>query len=244
MIKPDEDALGRAFLDCHQGDLGTTVLIDRDDGLSEEYQPAICFTSFDEWAPHQQKALEHAKGRVLDVGCGVGRHSLYLQGKGCDVPGIDASPLAVEVCKLRGLRDVLKLNITQISSKLGSFDSVILLGNNFGIFGSFSRARWLLKRLHGMTSPDAKIVAESLDPYTTSNPVHLAYHERNRRRGRCGGQIRMRVRYGECKTRWFDWLLVSRDEMNELLQSTGWRVSEFVESDGPTYIAVLAKEPA
>ena len=34
-----------------------------------------------------------------------------------------------------------------------------------------------------MTGPHARIIAESRDPYQTRDPGHLAYHERNRRRG-------------------------------------------------------------
>jgi 2-polyprenyl-3-methyl-5-hydroxy-6-metoxy-1,4-benzoquinol methylase len=45
-----------------------------------------------------EEAMQFVKGRVLDVGCGEGRHSLYLQEKWFDVLGIDISPLAIKVC--------------------------------------------------------------------------------------------------------------------------------------------------
>jgi 2-polyprenyl-3-methyl-5-hydroxy-6-metoxy-1,4-benzoquinol methylase len=54
--------------------------------------------------PDEKKAIDYAKGRVLDVGCGAGRHILYLQKKGLKVLGIDQSPLAVNMCKLRGAK--------------------------------------------------------------------------------------------------------------------------------------------
>jgi 2-polyprenyl-3-methyl-5-hydroxy-6-metoxy-1,4-benzoquinol methylase len=46
--------------------------------------------------------MQFVKGRVLDVGCGAGRHSLYLQEKGFDVLGTDISPLASESASLGG----------------------------------------------------------------------------------------------------------------------------------------------
>ena len=41
----------------------------------------------------------------------------------------------------------------------------------------------------------ARIIAHGTDPYGTTDPVHLAYHRRNRERGRLGGQLRLRLRY-------------------------------------------------
>lgn len=242
MLKETEDAFGHAYLDCYKGKTDVAITIDRDDGLSEiAVRPENYFAVFDEWAPHQQKSMSLAKGRILDIGCGVGHHALYLQEKGHDVVGIDESPVAIDVCRQRGIKDARKLSITQISSKLGQFDTILMLGNNFGLFSNFKRARWLLIRMHGMTSSKAKIIAESLDPYAGSNPIHLAYHELNRRRGRPGGQARIRARYGEYKTQWFDLLLVSREEMKEVLDGTGWQVSEFIDSGGSGYIAVMTK---
>ena len=53
----------------------------------------------------EQKALELAHGKVLDVGCGSGSHSLYLQNeKGLEVVGIDRSAGAIEVAQQRGVK--------------------------------------------------------------------------------------------------------------------------------------------
>ena len=116
-----------------------------------------------------------------------------------------------------------------------------MMGNNFGLFESFDQARRLLRRFHKMSAPDARIIAESRDPYQTREPAHLAYHRRNRRRGRMSGQVRIRIRYKGYATRWFDYLLVSRGEMKEILRGTGWKVSRFLGSGGASYIAIITK---
>ena len=131
--------------------------------------------------------------------------------------------------------------LAKIGPSLGTFDTVVMMGNNFGLFGSAPQARRLLKRLHRMTSPDARIVAETLNPYRTTDPAHLRYHLFNRRRGRMAGQVRIRVRYQAFISRWFDYLFVSPKELRGLLDETGWKISKLLPSGGATYIAVLRK---
>ena len=85
--------------------------------------------------------MEFVNGRVLDVGCGAGRYSLYLQKKGFDVLGIDVSPLAVKVCRLKGVKKTQVMSIEALNFKPRSFDSVLMMGNNFSLFGSFKKAK-------------------------------------------------------------------------------------------------------
>ena len=189
--------------------------------------------------------MKYVKGRVLDIGCGAGRHSLYLQGKGFDVTGIDNSPLAIKVCSARGLKKARLMSIRDIGQfEPRSFDTVIMMGNNFGLFGSYKLARALLKKLHRITSPDALIVAATRDPYTTNDPDHLGYHKLNKKRGRMGGQLRIRVRYKTTVGSWFDYLLVSKDELTEILQNTGWKVKHYIDGNDGQYIMLLGKDKA
>ena len=173
----------------------------------------------------ERDALQrHAHGRVLDVGCNAGRHALYLQQQGLDVLGVDVSPLAIAVAKERGLNAEV-LSIDELSAELGMFDTILMLGNNFGLFGSAAKARRLLRRFKAFTRPGATLIAESLNVYETKDPDHLAYLAANRERGRMSGQIRMRARYKRLVTPWFDYLMVSPEEMETLVDGTGWRVT-------------------
>ena len=102
----------------------------------------------------------------------------------------------------------------------------------------------MLNRFHRITPERARIIAETLDPYDTSEPCHLDYHQLNKTKKRMPGQTRLRVRYKKYATAWFDYLLVSKDEMHGILHDTGWRVNRFIDSDGPLYIAVIEKQRA
>jgi hypothetical protein len=117
----------------------------------------------------------------------------------------------------------------------------MMMGNNFGLFASKEKARRLLKRFYKITPPDARIITESTNPYDTDRPEHLEYHEHNKKLGRMPGQVRIRVRYRKYKTPWFDYLLVSKDEMLEILKGTDWEVETFIESKYAQYIAVMKK---
>ena len=241
MLKDNQDAFGHGMLDYFHG-TRTALVVERDDGYFEpDVRLQTYFAEYKEWHPHVRKAMRYTRGRVLDIGCGAGRHSLYLQQKGLAVVGIDNSPLAIEVCKLRGLRDVRPVPITRIGPRLGIFDTVLMLGNNFGLFGNPERARRLLRSLHGMTSRHGRIIAQSADPYRTNNPDHLEYHERNRQRGRVAGQIKIRVRYRKYATPWWDLLLVSKQEMVNILDGTGWRANICLETETGPYTAILEK---
>src|SRR5437016_14480714 len=87
-------------------------------------------------------------------------------------------------------------------------------------------------------------IAESLDIYKPPvDPVHRRYHLRNRRRGRMPGQVRIRIRYRTYATPRFDYLLVSRPEMKRILQGTGWKIRNFIDSKAsPAYIAIIEKK--
>jgi len=241
-ITDKEDAIGHAMWDYYRTGSGQEIVENDFGNIGVSAGPGVYFTEFKDWWPHQKKAIRYARGKALDIGCGAGRCLLYLMNRGHEVTGIDTSPLAVRVCKKRGLKNVHVRSITEIGKDLGIFDTIIMFGNNFGLFATEKRARWLLRKMYHMTSSNRRIIAESLDVYDTTQPDNLAYHEYNRRRGRMAGQLRLRVRYKTYKTPWFDYLIVSPDEMREIVSGTGWTVTRIIESPTPRYCAIIEKE--
>jgi hypothetical protein len=133
------------------------------------------------------------------------------------------------------------MSIEEVNFKPDSFDTIIMMGNNFGLFGGYEKARKLLKKFHKMTSKNGLIIASTRDTYKTENPDHLEYHRLNRERGRMSGQLRIRVRFRKYVGRWFDYLIVSKKEMQEILKGTGWKIKEFIDSDNSEYIAIIEK---
>jgi SAM-dependent methyltransferase len=239
-VNQGQDGYGQMLLAGLEG-RDAVEIVERDDGFIDAAAGASTYLApFRRWPPVQRQAMRFARGRVLDVGCGGGRVCLHLQERGHEVVGIDISPGAVEVCRRRGARDVRLCSIDHVDDSLGVFDTIVMLGNNFGLFASAAKAKRLLRRFHRLTSEHGRIVAETRDVYRTDDPAHLAYHERNRSRGRMSGQIRIRVRYRDHATPWFDYLMVSQDELDGLLEGTGWQLQRVLESED-TYVAIVDK---
>lgn len=239
-----QDAYGQQLLAQFNGKTPTAEFIEREDNyLDAGSNAGLYFSEYEQWSALERQAIERANGRVLDIGCGAGRHSLYLQQEGFDVTGIDNSPGAFKVCKLRGLKNALVRSIADVDAfGPDSFDTILMLGNNFGLFGDPENAKLILQKFSRITSAQAQIIAGSRNPYSTDSQEHLEYHELNRRRGRMPGQIRMRVRYRKAVGEWFDYLLVSPEEMREILEDTDWRIGEFIESGEANYYAVIVRD--
>jgi SAM-dependent methyltransferase len=241
MSQDNQDAYGHLIYDYHQGK-DSYEIVERDDSFfSLSSGPELYFLGYEEWPEAEKEAMKYIQGRVLDIGCGAGRHSLYLQERGFDVLGIDNSPLVLKVCKARGLRKTQLLPVTQVNRQIGVFDTLLMMGNNFALLGNIKRARWLLKRFQAITSDTGRIIAQTRDPYQTDTPEHLEYHARNRERGRMPGEARIRVRYKRYVTPWFDFLMVSQQEMITLLEGTNWVIRDFLDGQGGGYIAVIEK---
>ena len=238
------DAFGMLLMECWEARAApgrVLEFVERDDGYLTAGDAARYFAEPAAWSTLDHWACTQVRGRVLDIGSGAGRHTLYLQEAGYEVEALDVSPLAAEVCRRRGVRQIVVGSVAELVARgTAPFDSFLLLGNNLGLLADAQQARSVLATLTRMATPNAVIIGQGLDPYQTDNPLHHNYHRRNRMRGRMPGQIRMRVRHNNIATDWFDYLFMSITELQDLVANTAWRF-ECCETDGAQYVAVLRR---
>jgi SAM-dependent methyltransferase len=251
-IQRDDDAFGAALVDCLHGKR-THYIIEREDGFTDPGSLGMYFADFAEWGELDKRILEFVRGRVLDVGCGAGRHAIHLQNLGFEVVGIDKSPLAIQVAKERGLKEAYALSLDDLARNstpnlmlMKPFDSVIMMGHNIGLLHGADEGKKILRQLKRITSAGAKIIGTTRDPGKTSDPDHLAYQAENRDRGRMPGQIRFRIRHRKLTSDWLDYLFLSEEELLHLVDGTGWQIETTIRGDtgfggDGSYLAVLCK---
>jgi len=156
-----KDLFGKAILDFQTKnapeDLVTETNISEADEMSVEY----LFRSYKEMPKLEKKALQLAKGKVLDVGCGAGSHSFYLQEKGYHVTSIDISENAIKACQLPGLQNARVQNVLEVENE--KFDTIILLMNGTGIFGTLAETSRYLQKLKSLLNSNGQILIDSSD---------------------------------------------------------------------------------
>lgn len=234
------DAFGEIYMAYYKGE-PSNHFTERDDGYKRESENAhYYFRTYDEWEPYEQEAIQEAKGRVLDVGLGAGRHALYLQEEGLEVVGIDTSPLAIEVSRLRGVEDCRLMSLFNLDFPDNSFDTVLMLGQNLGL-GDTEGVRSYLTRLYDITTPNGIIIGDARDPSITDKPEHFAYQERNIERGIPVGLVKVRVGFRDKVGDWFYLFLMDQEVLEDVIRPTGWKLDRVYLSTHGMYIAILTK---
>jgi SAM-dependent methyltransferase len=241
ILSQEHDAFGKALLDHLHEREGEPLMLEGDDDSVRlaDLQPKDFFLPVESWPWWEQRLIEVAKGRVLDLGAGAGRHSLHLQGRGHAVTAVDLSPGAVEVCRARGIREVQLADLTEAPNE-GSWDTILLMGGNLGLAGDWGPTRALLACLATLTPPGGVLIGDSVDP-TSEDPADVEYEDRNRRAGFHRGRVRLRLRYRGLVTPWWDQLNIPPAEIEDLVSGTGWALEQtLIGEDG--YGVVLRRQ--
>jgi len=156
-----KDILGKALLDYQSGnyseDIKTYSSLDEEDIIPIPY----LFRDFKKMPSLEQKALKLCKGNILDIGCGAGSHSLYLQKKGLTVTALDQSPGAIETCKQRGIERTVLQGIQDF--KLQKYDTLLMLMNGIGIVGKLKNIDQFFTHLKSLLKPKGQILLDSSD---------------------------------------------------------------------------------
>jgi len=225
-IPDEQDAFGKALLDHLEGRESDQLILEADDSTSmPAMDPAWFFQTSDKWYPWEKKVLDLLKDPVLDLGCGAGRASLYLQKKGLEVTALDASPNAVEVCRRRGIRDV-RLGDLKNPPNDKHWRSILLLCGNLGLAGGWNETRELFSTLANISTDDAVLIGDTVDPTITDDPHEIEYQRKQVESGRYVGRTSLRLRYGDIISPWWELSNFAIRDIPRLVDATGWSIQE------------------
>lgn len=218
------DAWGAIFRDQWAG-VAAGHQIERDDGRVDKFESAASYFTTPRFDV-ERELLARLEGPVLDLGCGPGSYALYLQNLGLQVTASDYSPGALDVCRARGCKDVLRNDLRKFRAAPGAFRSVIVMGNTLGAHQTPATFPAFLSELRSTVGAGGHLLFSMIDPLDTTDERHLAYRRRNLDQGLPPGLIRIRVRYGDLVEDWFSLWMLTADELESQTHATGWRIIE------------------
>ena len=212
------DILGDALLDYQTGNyvMDIDTFLNFSDQFEEEKDTLplpYLFRNYEQMPLLEKEALLLCSGNVLDIGCGAGSHSLYLQEKGLSVTALDSSLGAIKTCELRGVENRVHANI--LDFKHQSFDTLLLLMNGIGIAGTIEGLNMLFDHLRTILNPGGQVILDSSDiiyMFDTDEdggywlPFDGSYY----------GEVKFRMTYKKKNTETFNWLYIDYSRLQEI----------------------------
>ena len=200
------------------------------------------FRSYEEMPVLEQTALDKCSGRVLDVGCGAGSHALYLQEKRkLEVTAIDTSAGAIEVCRLRGIKDARKTAFQDLSKE--KYDTVILLMNGTGIVGRLNKLDDFFQKLKQLLNPEGQVLIDSSDLSYLFDPDEDGGIWVDAANGYYG-ELQYTLTYGGESSETFEWLYLDYNSLYLAASKNGFGCELIKEGEHYDYLAKLTMNSA
>ena len=230
------DPMGRAIAEYYKTGKAERLRVFSPMFEEDELPLPTLFRSYDEMPEIEQKALNIAKGKTLDVGAGSGCHSLVLQDRGIDITAIDISPYSVETMKERGVKKVFEQDFFTLK---GQYDTILMLMNGIGIMGTLERMSVFFKLLDRILAPGGQVLCDSSDicyVYETDDgiielPDDMEYY----------GELSFQMQYKDTIGEPFDWLYIDADTLMMKAEENGYAVEVLAEGNHYDYLARITK---
>ncbi len=230
-----KDLFGKAILDFQTNNNPEDLITETSISEADEMSVAYLFRNFNEMPKIEQKALQLAKGKILDVGCGAGSHSLYLQNeRNLDVTSIDISANAIEACRLRGLKKAAIQNVMTLENE--KFDTILLLMNGAGMCGKLKNISNFLQKLKSLLNEGGQVLVDSSDIIYMFDededggkwiPTDMDYY----------GEVVFDISYKGEKEEPFDWMYIDYNTLQNAAHANGLQCELILEGEHYDYLA-------
>ena len=233
-----KDLFGKAILDYQTNNAPEDLITETTISEEDEMSVAYLFRSYDEMPKMEQKALQLAKGKILDVGCGAGSHSLSLQNeRNLAVTSIDISANAINACTLRGLKNAKIQDVMTLENE--KYDTILLLMNGAGMCGKLKNIPNFLLKLKSLLNPGGQILLDSSDIIYMFDddedggkwiPSKNEYY----------GEIVFNISYKGEKEKPFDWMFIDYNTLQNAALDNGFQCELILEGEHYDYLARLS----
>jgi len=232
-VATKNDLYGKTLLDFQKNGFTEDIKTYSTLGGEDIYPLKYLFRGFTEMPKLEQKALQLAKGKILDVGCGAGSHSLYLQDKQQDVLAIDISKGAIETCKLRGIKNTEIQDVWKIKNQ--QFDTILLLMNGAGMCGKLNKLSDFLNHLKTLLTPNGQILLDSTDViYMFEDEEGNFIIDANQD---YYGETQFTMEYKGQKDKPFDWLYIDFNNLQRASSFCGLKCELILQGEHYDYLA-------
>ena len=228
------DAFGEAFQAFLDGE-DPTLTVHLDLTETEFLSASYFFRTYEEMPLLEQKALQLARGKILDAGAGAGCHSLWLHNERHQTYPIDLSPGAIAVMKQRGLERAR--NVSFFDLKQEKYDTILMLMNGVGLAGQLPGLPNVFRQARNLLHPEGQILLDSSDlRYMYEEEDGTFRWDLDRE---YYGEVVYQIEYEGRKGEPFPWLFVDHHTLTEVAENEGYNVEIIAEGPHYDYLAQL-----
>jgi len=212
-----KDVLGQAIADYYHMTSSAKLWVHSQYGPKELMPVETYFRNADNMPDLEWIALQHCRGRILDIGAGAGSHTLFLQQTGLHATALEISPRAAGVIEARGVKHIRNQDFFTIDARK-KYDTLLLLMNGIGLAGTIDGLRTFLKKARTLLRPGGRLVFDSCD-------VAYLYNDQPPKGSPYYGEVLYQYEYRRMRSDWFHWLFIDRLTFGRIAAKEGWNVT-------------------
>ena len=224
------DVFGKALQDQFNNGATDTLWLNNSYDEPEEMPVDIFFRTEEEMPDIELEAMDLCEGKVLDVGGGAGSHALILQERGFEVTALDISPVAVDIMRSRGLKNVFEGDIFNYQGE--KFDTLLFLMNGIGLTGTIEGFKTYLGHAKSLLNEGGQLLFDSSD-------ITYLYEDTEMPADKYYGEVAYQYEYKSEKGEWFNWVYIDPQLLKKIARENGWECHLLFDDGQDQYLAEM-----
>jgi SAM-dependent methyltransferase len=193
----------------------------------------VFFRTEDEMSELELIALQLCSGKTLDIGAGVGGHSLILQERGRHITALEISEGACKIMASRGVKRIINQDLFTYQSE--KYDTLLLMMNGIGLIGEISKLQAFLDHCDKLLSIGGQILFDSSD-------ISYLYQDIAMPLDSYFGELKYRYEYKAKLDEWFDWLYIDMQMFKQNIENSIWKFDLLYEDGMDQYLGKLTRK--